>query len=348
MAKTIAIISMAFCLVVLIGLSGILHFQQQSEISSLRSEVARINLEKHSTDLGRSEEQDRIQQMEYQIQALAAEMNGKDVELPAMLGGNPISIPIEDDILERVDQAVGLLVVGVATANQGATWVQETPLHSGTAVVIYPDGTLATNYHVVQDIEYWEDQARQLEQIARSEGHDWRIKIDALFINRGKYYYLDWKTFDKENDIALLKIRDWEKASEELTYLPVARDLKALRKGQSIFAVGFPNAARAAITKTQQLETIIRSDNHQTLIEFFKREDFNYTMTGGIISRKITDSQGTQLIQHDATITEGNSGGPLITVNGEVIGINTYAIAEVEGYGYAVPGPYLLNLLTRY
>ncbi|NTW71633.1 MAG: PDZ domain-containing protein [Eubacteriaceae bacterium] len=70
---------------------------------------------------------------------------------------------------------------------------------------------------------------------------------------------------------------------------------------------------------------------------------FERTVTAGIVSalnRSITVSKSTiseDLIQTDASINSGNSGGPLLNKSGEVIGINTYKIDTGEGMGFAIP-----------
>ena len=68
------------------------------------------------------------------------------------------------------------------------------------------------------------------------------------------------------------------------------------------------------------------------------------SITCGVISalnREVTDSDGTlyKLIQTDAAINSGNSGGALVNSNGEVIGINTMKLSGtgIEGMGFAIP-----------
>lgn len=70
------------------------------------------------------------------------------------------------------------------------------------------------------------------------------------------------------------------------------------------------------------------------------------TVTSGIISGinrtiKVEDEEKKSylegLIQTDATINQGNSGGPLINSSGEVIGITTLKIEDVNGIGFAIP-----------
>ncbi len=77
---------------------------------------------------------------------------------------------------------------------------------------------------------------------------------------------------------------------------------------------------------------------------------FSWTVTRGIISGKdryvevSTNDNGVadyvmKVVQTDAAINSGNSGGPLCNSNGEVIGINTLKLASdgVEGMGFAIP-----------
>ncbi|GBF78069.1 hypothetical protein PA598K_06672 [Paenibacillus sp. 598K] len=73
---------------------------------------------------------------------------------------------------------------------------------------------------------------------------------------------------------------------------------------------------------------------------------FENTVTVGVISAKereipINDNNGQRqyrhLLQTDASINSGNSGGPLINLNGEVIGMNTAKSSEAQGIGFAIP-----------
>ncbi len=81
---------------------------------------------------------------------------------------------------------------------------------------------------------------------------------------------------------------------------------------------------------------------------------FSFTVTAGIVSargRLLTGLQRSRwgiqdFIQTDAAINRGNSGGPLVNVRGEVIGINSAIASETgtyNGYGFAIP----INLAQR-
>ncbi len=84
---------------------------------------------------------------------------------------------------------------------------------------------------------------------------------------------------------------------------------------------------------------------------------FQNTVTSGIISgygRDVTagDQTGTttenltDLFQTDAAINEGNSGGPLVNINGQVIGINTAVAGNANNIGFAIPVNDLKGLIS--
>jgi 2-alkenal reductase len=84
--------------------------------------------------------------------------------------------------------------------------------------------------------------------------------------------------------------------------------------------------------------------------------NFRNTVTAGVVSalnRSVANLEG--LIQTDASINRGNSGGPLINLRGEVVGINTlvvrgapgssgFGIDQAEGLGFAVPSSIFNNV----
>ncbi|AFA47565.1 S1C family serine protease [Acetobacterium woodii] len=80
--------------------------------------------------------------------------------------------------------------------------------------------------------------------------------------------------------------------------------------------------------------------------------NFERTVTAGIVSalnRSIPLENGLaeDLIQTDASINSGNSGGPLIDKAGKVIGINTYKLTTGEGMGFAIPINILKPILNE-
>lgn len=118
---------------------------------------------------------------------------------------------------------------------------------------------------------------------------------------------------DPLNDFAIIKIKD----AKDLTPIKLG-DSKTTTAGQQVIAIG--NALGA----------------------------YQNSVTSGIISGKgrsltATDSSRTQyetlsdMIQTDAAINGGNSGGPLLNAAGEVIGINTAYASQGNNVGFAIP-----------
>ncbi len=121
---------------------------------------------------------------------------------------------------------------------------------------------------------------------------------------------------DPQADIALLKV---EAAPGELTALPLG-DSNALQVGQSVIAIGAPfglpntltTGVVSGLSRAMPVEELGLGANYQT----------------------------PDVIQTSAALDPGNSGGPLITMSGEVIGVNTAIESPVRansGVGFAVP-----------
>lgn len=81
--------------------------------------------------------------------------------------------------------------------------------------------------------------------------------------------------------------------------------------------------------------------------------NFERSVTAGIVSalnRSIpleNNGLAEDLIQTDASINQGNSGGPLVNKNGEVIGINTYKLSTGESMGFSIPVNILKPILNE-
>ena len=106
--------------------------------------------------------------------------------------------------------------------------------------------------------------------------------------------------YDQDKDIAVLGVKD-----ARFTPLTVA-DYKSLNTGDDVYAIGAPKSMA-------------------------------YTLTKGVISAKEREIGKYKYIQTDAAINEGNSGGPLLNDEGNVIGINTLKMSDSEGIGLAIP-----------
>ena len=80
---------------------------------------------------------------------------------------------------------------------------------------------------------------------------------------------------------------------------------------------------------------------------------FENSVTKGIVSakgRQIGSQQYVQYIQSDVPINRGNSGGPLINLKGEVVGINTLIFSNTGGYmgiSFSVPIDVAINVATQ-
>jgi serine protease Do len=136
----------------------------------------------------------------------------------------------------------------------------------------------------------------------------------TVFTNDGQKYSAKVLALDPVQDLAVIKIQ-----SIKSDFQPIALgDSARIQLGQTAIAIGnalgqFSNTVSVGIISGLQ-RTISASDQTGSVSEILEN-----------------------IIQTDAAINSGNSGGPLLNLKGEVIGINTAMAQGAEGIGFAIP-----------
>lgn len=75
---------------------------------------------------------------------------------------------------------------------------------------------------------------------------------------------------------------------------------------------------------------------------------FKYSASQGIVSNTRHEIEQILYIQHDAALNPGNSGGPLINENGEVVGVNTFKVKDGNSIGISLPVQHLAEALAEF
>jgi serine protease Do len=178
---------------------------------------------------------------------------------------------------------------------------------SGSGFVVNEEGHIVTNYHVVRG-------ALQPNQIELLEG----AALTVIFPDRPEDELAARVLGANPNyDLALLELVNPEDLPD-VPPIPLA-DSDEVRTGQKAIAIGNPFGLRSTVT-SGIVSTVAREE--------IPGAEFPIPM-----------------IQTDAAINRGNSGGPLLNSRGELIGINTAILAGLGGgfvgVGFAVPSNFL-------
>ena len=211
---------------------------------------------------------------------------------------------------------LGLLMAGVASAEDFSATVARVDgsigrviaeradghgisLGSGFVVAHNPDGSIAmiTNRHVIAGSDTTAVGFLQGGEVALYEAR--RVQVS------------------RELDLALLELVHLEGPDRPPPVIAIAE--ATVRKAQSVAAIGFPGVSD---------ERVVEADD-QAL--------FESTFTLGTVSKVFTgawerDTGPLEVVQHSASINPGSSGGPLIDVCGNVVGVNTQRAVDT-GHG---------------
>jgi S1-C subfamily serine protease len=71
------------------------------------------------------------------------------------------------------------------------------------------------------------------------------------------------------------------------------------------------------------------------------------TVTAGILSSVRDSGEGFKVLQTDAAVNPGNSGGPLVNSKGQVVGVVSFKLLAAEGLNFAIPANYVRGLLNN-
>jgi len=237
----------------------------------------------------------------------------------------------------------------------------------GSGSIIHPDGWIVTNGHVVQPYQEGAAGAFAAELLERSIASACAAELDGLptaartqriralaaspenrqghavertlevRLSNGKAYPAEVKFYSPPayvvvgttpdasgaprkqygRDVAILKIED-----RELPVVRLARHSTNLHLGQALFVIGFPGVVTS----------------HELL---GRATQYEPSITTGRVSGFKEDIGGQRVIQTDAAIIQGNSGGPVFDDRGQVIGAATFTSLQgdqvVQGFNFLIP-----------
>jgi serine protease Do len=227
----------------------------------------------------------------------------------------------------------------------------------GSGSIIHPDGWIVTNGHVIQPYQEGADGAFAVELGEKAVATACAAELETLpaaarvqriralaaapenrrglaverslevHLSNGKAYQAEVKFYsppayvvvgaEHGRDVAILKIED-----KELPVVRLARHSTDLHLGQALFVIGFPGVVVS----------------HELLS---RATQYEPSITVGRISGFKQDVGGQRVIQTDAAIIQGNSGGPVFDDRGNVIGAATFTSLQgdqvVQGFNFLIP-----------
>lgn len=213
-----------------------------------------------------------------------------------------------DHCRRKVYPALVNISVVVRTFSDGRS--QRSPA-AGSGVIVSPAGHVLTNFHVA--------------------GHTTRI---TCTLPDGEAIDADVVWHDPLTDLSVLKLK-LHARKQPARPLPFATlgDSAALQVGEHVLAMGNPLSLSSSLTLG------VVSNTGRVFTNFTGTDIEELDLGEGEVTGLFT-----RWIQHDALILPGNSGGPLVNLRGEVVGINELGGG---GVGFAIPSNLAAHVLNE-
>ena len=208
----------------------------------------------------------------------------------------------KDNVTMIADSKKGIVAIVSKVETDVGTSNEKKGTGLGTGFIV-DDNVIVTNFHVAGDA----------------------TELKVVFNNNDTMYDAELVRGDKDSDIAVIKLKDWEKFTKENPEFKILHyATKEPQEGDTVYAIGHPWG-------------------------------LFYSVSKGIVSaakRKSPNDIPSWWIQTDAHVFNGNSGGPLLNEDGEILGINSIMVANEGGsYGFAIPHQLIskvINDLEKY
>lgn len=214
--------------------------------------------------------------------------------LPSLLAGEPGPVvPLNRNMERAVDRVVRSLVRIMVVAESPAGGRLEKQISSGSGAIISKEGHIITNHHVA---------GRATRIICRLyDGEEVEARLVAT---------------DPLTDIAIVQLDLERRKQKGKLSIAVMGNSDRLKVGDAVLAMGCPAGVSQSVT-----QGIV--SNTQLMLPGL----------GGGEFREEGEAVGSVVrwIGHDAVIFPGNSGGPLVNMRGEIVGINEIALASLGG-----------------
>lgn len=175
-------------------------------------------------------------------------------------------------------------------------------LSSGSGTIISAQGHVATNAHVTENGQRF--------RVVLAD----KRELPATLVG-----------VDELSDIAVLKIN--EQPAEGFAFASFAEQ-QFLQAGDTVLAMGAPWGL------AQSLSQGVVNNPARVMVSLFQ-DEADYEQQLG---RNQPTARFYAWIQHDAAIAPGNSGGPLVDLSGDIVGINTRANMAGGDMAFAIPG----------
>jgi S1-C subfamily serine protease len=186
--------------------------------------------------------------------------------------------------------------------------------------------------HSLSDTEIFKQMAPAVVVVAAKHGHG-----SGFFIHSGGYLITNNHVVENATDIEIIDNKGRHHPARVLaaTTTPDLALLKAEVAEHKVAALGDSSK--------------VQTGDHVVTIGFPILQDVSATMNQGVISSVDRVFRGNAVLQLDATINHGNSGGPLLNNHGEVIGVTTFGLADfgVDRFNFAIKVSEVRSLLAR-